>query len=159
MKNYVCLVYSGQLSKFKQAVKTANEILRDPQFYDKLRDHSKFDSDELSANVLANLMEKEGFRIHTRANLTPFGIQARVQSLRYISVSYWKCRKDLKTAVNLLVQETANLFDRQYSNRQNKIINPGTTMAWVAGAIAELMVNKISGGDDDSEMTGNDSPQ
>jgi hypothetical protein len=142
MENYVRLTYPGRVKKAKAAVDKANEILRNPEFYDQIRGYKKFDNTDLSPEVIANLMEERSHEIIVDLSFLMLMANASTHSPNRITLSFWNFSKDLPSAVNTLIHETVNAMDRLHSTIQDKPMENKArpTAPWVIGAIAEIMV-------------------
>ncbi len=142
MENYVRLIYLGRIKKARIAVAKANEILRNPEFYDQIRGYKKFDNTDLSPEVIATLMEERSHEIIVDLSFLMLMTNAATNASDRITLSYWNFSKDLPSAVNTLIHETVNAMDRLHSAIQDKPIEAKTrpTAPWVIGAIAEIMV-------------------
>jgi hypothetical protein len=142
MKNNVRLIYLGRVKKIRKAVRKANEILGDPEFYNLIRDYKKFGED-LSPEVIASLMEKNNHEIIVRVSyLMPIKV-ASTRSAASITLSYWNMSNDLAVAVNAIIHETVNAIDHLHAALNKESVNQyhrRETAPWVIGAIAEIMV-------------------
>lgn len=142
MKNNVRLIYLGRVKKVSRAIRKANEILSDPEFYSLIRDYKKFGED-LSPEVIASLMERNNHEIIVHVSyLMPIKI-ASTRSASRITLSYWNMSKDLPVAVNAIIHETVNAIDHLHAalNKENEqMYHRRETAPWVIGAIAEIMV-------------------
>lgn len=142
MGNNVRLIYLGRVKKVRLAVRKANEILSDPEFYGLIRDYKKFGED-LPPDVIANLMEGNNHEIIVRVSFfMPIKI-ASTSSASSIKLSYWNMSKDLPVAVNAIIHETVRAIDHLHSalhTKHSEQYHDGQTAPWVIGAIAEIMV-------------------
>ncbi len=141
MENNVRLIYLGRIKKIRGAVRKANEILADPEFYEQIRGYKKFDNTDLSPEVIAGMMEGNNHEIIISVSFLSFFTHASTGSSGRISLSYWNFSKDLPSAVNTLIHETVNAIDYLNSNGYEKRSTfERPTAPWVIGAIAEIMV-------------------
>lgn len=144
MNSNVRLIYLGRIKKIRMAVRKANEILNDPEFYNLIRDYKKFGED-LPPEVIAQLMEENNHEIVVRVSfLMPIRV-ASTRSASTIRLSYWNMSNDLPVAVNTIIHETVKAMDYLHSalhNKRDMMIHnhEGQTAPWVIGAIAEIMV-------------------
>lgn len=142
MEKHVRLVYPGTVRKAKEAVKKANEILGNPEFYDQIRGYRTFDTTDLSPEVIAGMMEDGDHRITVDLSVLILNTKAASSSPERITLSYWNFSTHLPSAVNTLIHETVNAMDRFRNQAKNKPLEnrPQPTAPWVIGAIAEIMV-------------------
>lgn len=142
MDKYVRLLYPGKVRKARAAVDKANEILRNPEFYDQIRGYKKFDNTDLSPEVIATIMEEQSHVININLSYLMLTSNAHTHSSSRIHLSYWNFSNDLPSAVNTLIHETVNAVDRLHSMLHQKPLEHKIrpTAPWVIGAIAEIMV-------------------
>lgn len=141
----VKLVYTGRLKKIQAAVSKANEILFSPQFYDKIRQQSRFDFTELSPSQIADIMEQADYSIRVESAFKPIA-NASTSSAELITLSSIRFSRHLPTAVNTLVHETVHAIDflngeLEFTHDGNSSAGQERTAPWVIGEIAEKMVS------------------
>ena len=141
MEKSVRLIYLGRTKKIRVAVRKANEILCDPDFYEQIKGYRKFDHADLSPEEIANQMRDNNHEIIIRISYLSFFLPAFTNSGNKISLSFWNFSSHLPTAVNTVIHETVKAIEILNSGNFKKTQKKRPTAAsWVIGAIAEVMV-------------------
>ncbi len=141
MEKNVRLIYLGRIKKIRAAVRKANEILADPEFYDQIKGYRQFNYTDLTPDEIARQMQENNYEIIVQVSLLSFFLPAYTNSGNKIVVSYWNFSSDLPSAVNSLIHETVNAIDfLNHHSKGMKYYNERAAAPWIIGAIAEVMV-------------------
>lgn len=141
MEGNVRLIYQGRLKTIRAAVRKANEILENPEFYEQIKGYRKFNYTDLSPEEIARVMQENHYEISVSVSMFSFFLPAHIDSENRIIVSYWNFSKNLPAAVNILIHETVNAVDLMNNNvKGDKYYNERAAAPWIIGAIAEVMV-------------------
>ncbi|HOZ86536.1 MAG TPA: hypothetical protein PL029_02205 [Bacteroidia bacterium] len=141
MEKNVRLIYLGRIRKIRSAVRKANEILSDPEFYEQIKGYRKFNYTDLTPDEIASQMQENNHEIIVNVSFLSFFLPAYANSSNKIVLSFWNFSKDLPAAVNILIHETVNTIElMNNNNRGNKYYNERAAAPWIIGAIAEVMV-------------------
>lgn len=149
-QKHLTLVYSGANENVIEAIKKANEILKNRNFYDEIRKVSKFDNSKLTGNQIAERMEKATQTIQIKRRIKPIA-NAGTTTSDAIKISRSLFGKDstgafvLSVAVNTLIHETVHAVDflntgDEFTHNGNSPKGQENTAPWIIGAIAENMV-------------------
>jgi hypothetical protein len=142
MKEHISLVYTGNLKKVKVAVKRANEILCDPEFYDHIRGCQSFENTVLSAFYVAQILEKLHLEITVEVG-SIFSFEAtKTVSCNKIVMNFWDVNTPLAQRVDTLVRHTVDAVDLMNTHikkdKNRKRANEATAPC-VIGSIARVM--------------------
>lgn len=151
-QTHITLIYTGTTHNVTEAVKVANEILNNKDFYGQIGKIQKFDNSILRGKDIADRIEKASQQIIVVRKNKPKAI-ASTSTSDQINIS----RKlfgidstknfDLATAVNTLIHETVHAVDylgtgNEFTHNGNSSKGQENTAPWMIGAIAEEILQQ-----------------
>lgn len=149
-QNHITLVYNGSNKGVIEAVKKANEILNDKNFYQEIRKVKQFDHSKLTGIEVANKMENAKHHVKIVRRIKPIANASTTTSNKIkVSRSLFgdddNGKFDLAAAVNTLIHETVHAVDfldkgDEFTHDGNEAAGQEKTAPWVIGEIAEKMV-------------------
>lgn len=146
------LFYNGSEKHIENAVNKANDILRNPLFYEEIEKLHRFDNTKLTPKQIAEIMEdsNQQILIKTYWYMNPFKprtcVNATTVNANLIKLNTRCFSSDLKTAVNTLIHEcthAADILDNHWDFTHVDNDNSGeenNTAPWAIGALAEKFV-------------------
>ena len=125
------IVYDGDLDYVQAAVKRANEVLNNPDFYLELRKIKEFGNTSLSGSEIADLIQTatQKINIKTYWYWNPFHprscVNANTKTSTEISINKRCFSEELVEAVTTLIHETVHAVDwldgkQNFTHRTNK---------------------------------------
>jgi hypothetical protein len=149
MKQHIHLVYKGSLKKVKVAVKRANEILCDPEFYDHIRGCQSFENTVLSAFYVAQILEKLHLEITIEVGSIFSFETTKTVSCNKILLTFWDVNTSLAQRVDTLIRHTVDAVDLMNTHikkdKNRKRANEATAPR-VIGSIAGVMATETKKG-------------
>lgn len=140
-KKYARLIYGGKNRRVMEAVKRANEILSDPDFYIQIRGIRQFDYTLLSSFYIAKILEECSMEIQVQLTGLLSSKESKADSASQITINRWEFNTSLANRVNLLIHYSVEAVAHVNKNlRQEQ--NEGQKMAppRAIGNIAGIMV-------------------
>ncbi|MBL7932532.1 MAG: hypothetical protein JNL60_11555 [Bacteroidia bacterium] len=140
-KKYARLIYGGKTIRVMEAVKRANEILSDPDFYIQIRGIKQFDYTLLSSSYIAKILEECSMEIHVELTGLLSSRESRADSASHITINRWKFNTSLANRVNLLIHYTVEAVAHVNKNlRQEQPEKYKLAPPRAIGNIAGIMV-------------------
>ena len=140
-RKYARLIYGGKNRRVTEAVKRANEILSEPDFYVQIREIKQFDYTLLSSFYIAKILEECSMEIQIHLTGLLSSKESRADSASQITINRWEFNTSLANRVNLLIHYTVEAVAHVNKNlRQEQTEGQRLAPPKAIGNIAAFMV-------------------
>ena len=146
----VTIKYRGTLEKMKTAVTCANSLLADPKFYQKIREHQRFDMCDIAPAQLADLIASADIVMRIVMYIASPRVHGYddIHNPDLVHINVFRSDWTISGIVNTIIHQTihaVNDIHPDYSFGHGDRNSPGkenTAPYWIANCAEEMLTEK-----------------
>ena len=146
----ITLDYRGNLEKIKTAVCCANSIFKDPQFYNAIKAHQRFEMTELSPSLIADLIYKSDQTMRVLMYIASPRVHGYEDSHNpdLIHINVFRSDWTISSIINTMVHQAVHAVNYEHPGLnfghgdRNGMGKENTAPYWIASWAEEMITGK-----------------